>query len=61
LRGERRERDAKPIMQTAHTITLLKNFCMDLLDHLVDTTGQRHSRNGSYGMSTRAGAGLTRA
>src|SRR6266550_2629845 len=25
---------------------LLKNFCMDLLDHLVDTTGQRHSRNG---------------
>jgi hypothetical protein len=26
-------------MQTAHTITLLKNFCMDLLDHLVDTTG----------------------
>jgi hypothetical protein len=48
-------------MQTAHTITLLKNFCMDLLDHLVDTTGQRHSRNGSYGMSTRAGAGLTRA
>src|SRR4029450_7783943 len=47
----RGERDAKPIMQTAHTITLLKNFCMDLLDHLVDTTGQRHSRNERYGIS----------
>src|SRR6516165_7347455 len=45
------KREAKPITQTAHAIALLKNFCMDLLDHLVDTTGQRHSRNGIYGIS----------